>query len=170
MSPANQARMCFYCQSPLEGTDTEHWHKVTMYAIHSRSGVHYKYSETTIMVPRCFTCKQKHAKGIGCTLTTLCTIVGVGSVYCVYRFALISEHWSEAGAFGKYFPIALFGLAASGLLVWITERVVIPRRHGIAPADEVETYGEIRELLDAGWLRSRPDPSSMPEVTKNVSG
>ena len=151
-----QTEKCYYCGGDA-GDETEYYVH-TMYYIHERMKlwVGYNYSTKKVRVPRCKTWRSKH-ESFGRIWSSL-LFLGIFGFLFWKLYEVDRSFWvSLLGA-------GFMSLLATGLIFWFAEQVFFEKTKGIPPADDIDRYPIVNEMLKAGWIKSRPDPASHPET------
>ncbi len=147
---------CYYCGA--DANDERDYYVHTMYYIHKRMKmwVGYEYSSKQVRIPRCKRCHSKH-DSFGLIWSSVLFLGLSGVVF--WKFYQVS------GRLGiSLFGAGLMSAFVTGLMVWFAERVFFQKTKGIPAADDIDRYPIVHEMLKGGWVKSRPDPASLPET------
>jgi len=145
------ADTCFYCKSNPSNTECAYKHE--LYLIQKRTIIPYGYkaSSAEIEIPRCEKCARKHDRFGG----------GYGIVFVIIwalLFFLIRQgdlsFWQAS--LGSFFTTLLI----VAVPYWLANTYLFKMITGIPAEDQIQEYPQVKEMLEVGWLKDRPDPSS----------
>jgi hypothetical protein len=151
---------CYYCGA--EAPEEADYYVHTMYYIHKRTSLPlgYKYSAKKVTIPRCRECHQRH-EHFWARWPSLCVFVGVFVLLYWILCERIDAWWEYLTL---VFFCGLFALIAAGTLYKVLELGFFEKVAGIPAEEHIDRYPLVQEMLRGGWVKSRPDPGSMPET------
>lgn len=156
--------LCHYCKKRPASNQWLYF-PAKLYWINKRTvfPMGYKYSEKTVMIPRCLKCLEFHEK----TLNKSGLIgfpIGYGlAVWGIYKLHDNSFISDDGSWFGPAFGIFFLGTLLTGIIMrvmefYLTHRSVIPSE------DDFFDYPVVEQLLREGWILNRPDAADHPET------